>query len=135
MIHRNIVNEVVDMPTPNTDRHAQPVNVAPTAGTATEGKREKKVAACRLQLEATINEIKVELSELKPAMDKAMDNLMNRLMGEEADTTLLRHTIMDDIESLPGLAHHQVIDTTSFLSRDENVRDLQLSYKLRSEDD
>ncbi|CAN1286618.1 hypothetical protein LINPERPRIM_LOCUS19362 [Linum perenne] len=131
----NIVNEVVDMPTPNTDRHAQPANTAPNTGTATEGKRQKKVAARRLQMEATINEIKVELSELKPAMDKAMDNMMNRLMGEEADITLMRHAIMDDVESLPGLTHHQVIDVASFLSRDENVHDLQFFYKLRSEDD
>ncbi|CAN1773717.1 hypothetical protein LINPERHAP1_LOCUS12626, partial [Linum perenne] len=131
----NIVNEVVDMPTPNTDRHAQPANTAPNAGTATEGKRQKKVAARRLQMEATINEIKVELSELKPAMDKAMDNMMNRLMGEEADITLMRHAIMDDVESLPGLTHQQVIDVASFLSRDENVRNLQFFYKLRSEDD
>ncbi|CAN0826740.1 hypothetical protein LINGRAHAP2_LOCUS778 [Linum grandiflorum] len=118
----NIVNEV-DMPNPpilvpNVER----ANSTPNVG----DERPSKVAACKIQLESSIEDLKVEVIELRPAMDRAFGKMISKLCGEDISTQQMRQSIIADLENLSRLTHHQAIDACTFLSRDENARDLQV---------
>ncbi|CAN0829210.1 hypothetical protein LINGRAPRIM_LOCUS2923 [Linum grandiflorum] len=101
----NIMNEV-DMPNPpNLVPNVERANSAPNVG----AERPSKVVARKIQLELSIEDLKVEVIELRPAMDRAVEKMINKLCGEDISTQQMRQSIIAYLENLPGLTHHQVI--------------------------
>ena len=121
------------MPTSNGVRNEQP-EISATGDNSGNG-RSRRPTARRILLESSITDLTSEISEIRPAIDRAIDVMVNRMLGEDENHTNMRHQIMIDLESLPGLTRYQVIDVVSALNRDENHRDLQLFYRLSTTDD
>ncbi|CAN1340243.1 hypothetical protein LINPERPRIM_LOCUS38775 [Linum perenne] len=136
-IFAKVINEVVDMPTPTGVRAEQPANSGnvAAAGENSIGARQRRPAARRIQLETSVSVLTNEISEIRPAIQQAIDGMVNRLLGEDDDTTQMRLDILPDLDDLPGLTCYQVIDAASTLSRDENRRDLQFFYRLHTVED
>ncbi|CAN1178655.1 hypothetical protein LINPERPRIM_LOCUS37054 [Linum perenne] len=132
-----VINEVVDMPTPTGERNEQPANSGNNAagGDNSVGARQRRPAARRIELENSVSVLTNEISEIRPAIQQAIDGMVNRLLGEDDDSTMMRQNIIADLEDMSGLTRYQVIDAASTLSRDENRRDLQFFYRLPTVED
>ncbi|CAN0845750.1 hypothetical protein LINGRAHAP2_LOCUS4192 [Linum grandiflorum] len=130
---QNVINETFGMPTPNEVRNEQPENSS--SGANSENRRARRPATRRILMESSANDLASEILEIRPAIDRAIDAMVNRLLGEDENRNNMRHQIMIDLESLPGLTRHQIIDAVSALTRDENYRDLELFYRLTTIED
>ncbi|CAN1186919.1 hypothetical protein LINPERPRIM_LOCUS10046 [Linum perenne] len=76
-----------------------------------------------------------EITQIRPAIEKAVDSMVNNLIGNDEESNNKRLRIMTDLQNLPGLTRHQVIDAASALYRDENHRDLEFFYMLDTMED
>ncbi|CAN1215916.1 hypothetical protein LINPERPRIM_LOCUS435 [Linum perenne] len=88
----------------------------------------------RIELENSVSVLTNEISEIRPAIQQAIDGMVNRLL-EDDDSTMMRQNIIANLEDMPGLTRYQVINAASTLSRDENRRDLQFYYRLPAVED
>ncbi|CAN1825039.1 hypothetical protein LINPERHAP1_LOCUS31007 [Linum perenne] len=101
-----VINEVVDMPTPNGVRNEQPnnsgnansgsansENAAANGGDNSVGARQRRPAARRIELESSVSILTNEISEIRPAIQLAIDGMVNRLLGEDDDSAHMRHNI------------------------------------------
>ncbi|CAN1761512.1 hypothetical protein LINPERHAP1_LOCUS7928 [Linum perenne] len=131
----NVINETVDMPTPPTANTAQPANSASDAGATSGDGRSRRPTARRIQLENSVSDLTAEITQIRPAIEKAVDSMVNNLIGNDEESNNKRLRIMTDLQNLPGLTRHQVIDAASALYRDENHRDLEFFYMLDTMED
>ncbi|CAN1132828.1 hypothetical protein LINPERPRIM_LOCUS30301 [Linum perenne] len=92
-------------------------------------------AISTVQLEFSVSDLTVEITQIRPAIEQAVDIMVNRLLGNDEDSNNKRQQIMTDLKNLPGLTRPQVIDVALILSRDENRRDLEFFYRLDTMDD
>ncbi|CAN0913497.1 hypothetical protein LINGRAHAP2_LOCUS27968 [Linum grandiflorum] len=125
---QNVINEAFDMPTPNEVQNEQPENSF--SGANSENHRARRPATRGILMESSANDLASEILEIRPAIDRAIDVMFNRFLGEDENRNNMRHQIMIDLESLPRLTHHKIIDAVSALTRDENHHDLELFYRL-----
>ncbi|CAN1331313.1 hypothetical protein LINPERPRIM_LOCUS35283 [Linum perenne] len=122
-----VINKVVDMTTPTGDRNEQPSNSrnnVVVGGDNFVGARQRTPAARRIELEILESVMTNEISEIRPAIQQAIDGMVNRLLEEDDDSTMMCYNIIADLEDILGLTRYQVIDAASTLPRDENRHDL-----------
>ncbi|CAN0920801.1 hypothetical protein LINGRAHAP2_LOCUS32261 [Linum grandiflorum] len=111
---QNVINEVVDMPTRNRVRNEQPENSA--SGANSRNHHARRPATRNILMESSANDLASEILEIRPAIDRAIDTMVNRLLGEDENCNKMRHQIMIDLERLHGLTRHQIIDVVSTLT-------------------
>ncbi|CAN0881482.1 hypothetical protein LINGRAHAP2_LOCUS14264 [Linum grandiflorum] len=96
---QNVINETFGMPTPNEVRNEQPEKSS--SGANSENRRARRPATRRILMESSTNDLASDILEIRPAIDRAVDAMVNRLLGEDENRNNMRHQIMIDLESLP----------------------------------
>ncbi|CAN1133050.1 hypothetical protein LINPERPRIM_LOCUS30436 [Linum perenne] len=85
--------------------------------------------------ENSVSDLTAEITQIRPTIEKAVDSMMNNLIGNDEESNNKRLRIMTGLQNLTGLTRHQVIDAASALYRDENHRDLEFFYMLDTMED